>query len=77
MSNAFYYPREKKTEAVLSQLIKNYNLEKSYESRKEVIFRGDQMLVSLAKKYLFLYIYDEHDVSLRNSVQKVLRCEVI
>lgn len=76
MSNAFYCARGERTEAVLEQLIQNYNLEKSYQSRKEIIYRGDQMLVALAKKYLFLYIYDEQDVSLRKKIQKSFCCEV-
>ena len=74
MSNTLYFTRGEKTEAALAQLIQNYGLEKSFESRHETIFRGDQMLVTLAKEYLFLYIYDERDIALRNRIRKSMYC---
>ena len=70
MSNTLYFTRGKKTEAALAQLIQNYGLEKTYESRQETIFRGERMMASLAKEYLFLYIYDEHDIPLRNQIRR-------
>ena len=74
MSNTLYFTRKHTTEAALARLIQDYGLEKSYENHRETIFRGDRMLVTLAKGYLFMYIYDEHDVSLRNAIRKTMCC---
>lgn len=74
MSSALYYTRDKKTERALKQLIIDYGLEKGFESNKETIYRGEQILASSAKKYIYLYIYDEHNIALKNSVHKKMCC---
>lgn len=74
MSNALYFDRKKKTDVALDLLKRDYNLKKTFEDNREVIFNGDEMLVTIAKKYVFFYIYDEYDCSLRSKIREVM-CE--
>ena len=72
MSNALYYARNKTTEKALEQLICDYDLEKGFESGKEQIYRGDQLVLSYTPKYIFLYIYDKHDKKLKSNIQRIM-----
>lgn len=72
MSNALYFDRKKKTDVALDLLKRDYNLKKTFEDNREVIFSGDEMLVTIAKKYVFFYIYDEYDYSLRSKIREVM-----
>lgn len=76
MNNALYYTREKATEEVLNQMLRKYELKKSYESCKETVYRSDKMLVTIAKKYIFIYLYEDHDGSLCKAMKKSFRSKV-
>jgi hypothetical protein len=75
MSNALYFCRRAHAVNGLSSLIREYNLEKSFVSKKETIYRGEQMLVTVSKRYLLCYLYEDQDASLRGRIQDIMYCK--
>lgn len=72
MNNSLYMIRNRRLNRKLDQLIKDCNLDLCYQDRKEKIFKGDEFLISLKRKYMFLYSFSD-DISLIPKIQRFLR----
>ena len=64
--------RSRRLDKKLDRLIKGYNLNLCYEDKKEKVFKGDTLLLSLKRKYMFLYQLSD-DITLLPEIRQFLR----
>lgn len=72
MSNALYLVRNKRSEDKIGSLVQKYNLELCYDTKNEKVFKNENILLLLKKKYIFLQVFDGNSC-LFSEVQQSLR----
>ena len=55
MNEASYFPKNKRTSYLVRKIVAQYNLKECYHnSKNEQIFKNDNLLLSLKRKYVFM-----------------------
>ena len=55
MNNVSYFPKNKKTSYLAKKIVAQYNLKECYNNGKnDRIFKNDNLLLSLKRKYVFM-----------------------
>lgn len=70
--NSFYLLRNHHTNLKISQIIDEYGLAKSYESKNEKIYKNETFLISIKPRYVFLKIMSPHSTE-QQDLAKLLR----
>ena len=69
---SFYLLRNHHTNLKISQIIDEYGLAKSYESKNEKIYKNETFLISVKPRYVFLEIMSPHSTE-QQDLAKLLR----
>ena len=64
MSNSLCMLRSRHLDKKLNQLVESYNLDLCYQDKSEKIFKSEDLLISLKRKYIFLYPLSDDDTLL-------------
>lgn len=73
MTNALYYLRTKKTEGLCKKVAFQYGLELDYKDAKKQIFSNDDLQMSVASKYIMVYIFNHEKQELVKELKKMFR----
>ena len=70
MSNALYFLRTKATEKGCKIAKERYGLELDFADRKKKIYTNNDMLMSVARKYIMIYLFNKD----KGPLEKELLC---
>lgn len=57
MSNTLYFLRNRSSEKAYKLITDRYGLELDYARKREKIYTNDDMIMSVAKRYIMFYIF--------------------
>ena len=71
MTNALYYLRTKKADGLCKKVAFQYGLELDYKDAKKQIFSNEDLQISVASKYIMLYIFNHENTDLVKELKEI------
>lgn len=72
MNNTLYLSRNKDLDERLKELIHLYGLLLCYDDKHEKVLKGNSILLSLKKKYVFLRVFSDGSATLMHEIKNLL-----
>lgn len=73
MSNSIYFPNKASTKDNINMVISKYNLQEfSNNQKKEKVFKNEDIILLLTRKYIFLRAFLNEDEQVILDIKKLL-----
>lgn len=71
MNKTMFFLNKKHNKKIFDFFIKEYNLQLCFKSKKEIILKNNDLLISFKKNYFTVLIYDSENENLIYNVKNI------